>query len=64
MEITREMLISLTVNFSQLLFSVILTLLLTKNRPRTTFLVVLWLMYDAVVHFTLVRNNTNSSNNL
>jgi len=57
MEITQEMAISLAANFSQLIFSLAVTQWLTMgNRKvdRGTWYILLWLVYDAVIHFTLV----------
>lgn len=54
MEITNEMIRSLAAHFGQLVFSVVLTVVLAKNRSQSTFLTILWLVYDAVAHFTLV----------
>lgn len=55
-EVTNEMLISLSVAFAQFLSAILLTWFLTRHEGSVkTFYTILWLMYDVITHITLVR---------
>ena len=54
MDFSNEMIFSLTANALQLVASVIITYMLARHSNRSTFFIILWLVYDAIVHFTLV----------
>lgn len=54
MKFSEDMIISLSVALIQLVVSVLISYVMSRHRDRCTFFTIMWLVYDAITHITLV----------